>query len=136
MYYKGNWLHAQPSVNTSLLPTDKRIYSPRPVSEHITVTCRPCKIKGRMCEFENQSPHTAAIAPFIASKTSTSQVRNRVHLPSSLLTPHCGSLGIQHTRCWRTHAGRQLFLRGLHTKSSVVCSHYLCQHKQRVCAPS
>lgn len=76
VYYKGNWLHTQPSVSISLLPMAKRIYSPSAISEHITVTRRPCKIKGRMYEFENQSPHTTAIAPFKPSKTSTSHARN------------------------------------------------------------
>lgn len=98
-YYEGNQLHVQPSVNISLLPVAERIYSPSSVSGHITVTCRPCKIKGCLHELENQSSHITAIASFKASKTSTSQVRNRVHLSSSLL--HCSMVlwGIQHTHC-------------------------------------
>lgn len=62
VYYKGNWLHSQPSVNISLLPTAKRIYSPRAVSEHTTLACRHCKIKGHTHESENQSPQATAIA--------------------------------------------------------------------------
>lgn len=106
MYYKGNWLHAQPSVNISLLPMAKRIYSLRAISEHITVTCRPCKIKGCTHEFENQSPRTTAIAPFKPSKTSTSHVRNWVHLLPCCSCWSAVPWGIQHTRM-PAYAGRQ-----------------------------
>lgn len=136
VYYKGNWLHTQPSVNISLLPMAKRIYNPRAISEHITVTCRPCKIKGHTYECENQSPHTTAIAPFKPSKTSTSHARNRVHLLPCCSCWSAVLWGIQHTRCQHTQAGRQLFLLALHTKSPVVCSHHSCQHKQHVRALS
>lgn len=106
MSYKGNWLHAQPSVNISLFPMAKRIYSLRAETEYITVTCKPCRIKGCMHESENQSPDTAATAPLIASRTSASQVRNWVHLAASLFTLQCGSVG-NSTHALLVYAGWQ-----------------------------